>query len=156
MLTHVHKVIHLVVGTFEQGLETSPAPYTEKTGVHRMTGRWWCNDQMLGSESGQWQQKAHCLGLVTERWSVNWSDAHGLSPVSADVRWREAHRGNVEWPDAGCVRSSVMKCRVRNLTRNDRTLRSSVRSLSNWCVRSSLDRWDQVISVWSRGHVAKI
>ena len=23
MLTHVHKVIHLVVGTFEQGLETS-------------------------------------------------------------------------------------------------------------------------------------
>ena len=25
MLIHVHKVIHLVVGTFEQGLETSPA-----------------------------------------------------------------------------------------------------------------------------------
>ena len=25
MLTYVHKVIHLVVGTFEQGLETSPA-----------------------------------------------------------------------------------------------------------------------------------
>ena len=25
MLTHVHKVIHLVVGTFEQGLETSLA-----------------------------------------------------------------------------------------------------------------------------------
>ena len=25
MLTHVHKVVHLVVGTFEQGLETSPA-----------------------------------------------------------------------------------------------------------------------------------
>ena len=25
MLTHVHKVIHLVVGSFEQGLETSPA-----------------------------------------------------------------------------------------------------------------------------------
>ena len=24
-LTHVHKVIHLVVGTFEQWLETSPA-----------------------------------------------------------------------------------------------------------------------------------
>ena len=24
MLTHVHKVIHLVVGTFKQGLETSP------------------------------------------------------------------------------------------------------------------------------------
>jgi len=41
MLTYVHKVIHLVVGTFEQGLETSPAecptvppvPYTEKTEV---------------------------------------------------------------------------------------------------------------------------
>ena len=25
MLTHMHKVIHLVVGTFEQGLGTSPA-----------------------------------------------------------------------------------------------------------------------------------
>ena len=25
MLTHVHKVIHLVVGTFEQGLEILPA-----------------------------------------------------------------------------------------------------------------------------------
>ena len=25
MLTHVHKVIHLVVGIFEQGLETLPA-----------------------------------------------------------------------------------------------------------------------------------
>ena len=24
MLTHVHKVIHLVVGIFEQGIETSP------------------------------------------------------------------------------------------------------------------------------------
>ena len=33
MLTHVHKVIHLVVGTFEQGLETSPALFTEKTTV---------------------------------------------------------------------------------------------------------------------------
>ena len=53
MLTHVHKVIHLVVGTFEQGLETSPAPYTEKTGVHRVTGRWWCCDRMLGLESDQ-------------------------------------------------------------------------------------------------------
>ena len=28
MLTHVHKVIHLVVGTFEQGLETSPEECT--------------------------------------------------------------------------------------------------------------------------------
>ena len=33
MLTYVHKVIHLVVDTFEQGLGTSPAPYTEKTEV---------------------------------------------------------------------------------------------------------------------------
>ena len=41
MLTHVHKVIHLVVGTFEQGLGTSPAEcpmvppalYTEKMEV---------------------------------------------------------------------------------------------------------------------------
>ena len=34
MLTHVHKVIHLVVGTFGQGLETSPVPYIEETGFH--------------------------------------------------------------------------------------------------------------------------
>ena len=41
MLTYVHKVIHSVVGIFEQGLETSlaecppvpPAPYIEKTEV---------------------------------------------------------------------------------------------------------------------------
>ena len=33
MPTHVHKVIHLVVGTFEQGLETSPVLYIEKTEV---------------------------------------------------------------------------------------------------------------------------
>ena len=48
MLTHVHKVIHLVVGTFEQGLKlhrwsvrpysadsltVPPAPYIEKTEV---------------------------------------------------------------------------------------------------------------------------
>ena len=33
MLTLVHKVIHLVVGTFEQGLETSPALFTEKMKV---------------------------------------------------------------------------------------------------------------------------
>ena len=33
MLTHVHKVIHLVVGTFQQGLETSPVLFIEKTKV---------------------------------------------------------------------------------------------------------------------------
>ena len=33
MLTYVHKVIHLVVDTFEQGLRTSLVPYIEKTEV---------------------------------------------------------------------------------------------------------------------------
>ena len=41
MLTHMHKVVHLVVGIFEQGLRTSPveylmvpsALYTKKTEV---------------------------------------------------------------------------------------------------------------------------
>ena len=46
MLTHVHKVIHLVVGTFEQGLGTSPAPCTEKIEFHRVIGHW-------GPASGQ-------------------------------------------------------------------------------------------------------
>ena len=34
MLTYVHKMIHLVVDTFKQGLETSPVPYTEKMEVN--------------------------------------------------------------------------------------------------------------------------
>ena len=81
MLTHVHKVIHLVVGTFEQGLGTSPAecptvppaPYTEKTevtvsdwtldsvGPERLVsgsrGRaFWSHDRTLGrSATGCWQ-----------------------------------------------------------------------------------------------------
>ena len=33
MLTHVHKVIHFVVGTFEQGLETSPAECGQSDGA---------------------------------------------------------------------------------------------------------------------------
>ena len=33
MLTHVHKVIHLVVDIFEQGLGTSPTLYVEKIEV---------------------------------------------------------------------------------------------------------------------------
>ena len=33
MLTHVHKVIHLVVDTFEQGLETSPVQFDGATGA---------------------------------------------------------------------------------------------------------------------------
>ena len=33
MLTHVCKVIHLVVGTFEQGLETSPVECGQSDGA---------------------------------------------------------------------------------------------------------------------------
>ena len=33
MLTHVHKVIHLVVGTFEQGLGTSPVECGQSDGA---------------------------------------------------------------------------------------------------------------------------
>ena len=33
MLTHVHKVIHLVVGTFEQGLGTSPVECGQSDGI---------------------------------------------------------------------------------------------------------------------------
>ena len=70
MLTHVHKMIHLVVGTFEQVLETSPVEcppvecgqFDGATGTldkkdrvsksapdagHAVTGRW-------GPTSGQW------------------------------------------------------------------------------------------------------
>ena len=81
MLTHVHNMIHLVVGTFEQGLETSPAecPPVEcgrsddVTGAlyrkdrvsqsapdagHTVTGRW-------GPASGQWRTVKAALGLLT-------------------------------------------------------------------------------------------
>ena len=36
MLTHVHKVIHFMVGTIEQGKETPPASCTKKIGFHRV------------------------------------------------------------------------------------------------------------------------
>ena len=61
MLTHVHKVIHLVVGTFEQGVETSPAecPLVEcgqsdsATGALYRRDRGSQSDRTLGSESDQ-------------------------------------------------------------------------------------------------------
>ena len=61
MLTHVHKVIHLVVGTFEQGLEISLAecPPVEcgqsdgATGALDRKDRGSQSDWTLGSESGQ-------------------------------------------------------------------------------------------------------
>ena len=68
MLTHVHKVIHLVVGTFEQGLETSPMECSpvecgQSDGV---TGALYKKDRVSQSASdigpnwteasGQWKQ----------------------------------------------------------------------------------------------------
>ena len=57
----MHKVIHLVVGTFEQGLETSPVecPLVEcgqsdgATGALDRKDRGSQSDRTLGSESGQ-------------------------------------------------------------------------------------------------------
>ena len=46
MLTHVHKVIHLVVGTFEQWLETSSAECGQSDGA---TGALYKKDR--GSQS---------------------------------------------------------------------------------------------------------
>ena len=53
MLTHVHKVIHLVDGTFEQGLETSPAecPPIECRQFDGATGALYRKDR--GSQSDQ-------------------------------------------------------------------------------------------------------
>ena len=61
MLTYVHKVIHLVVATFEQGLETSPmeCPPVEcgqsngATGALYRKDRGSQSDRTLGSESSQ-------------------------------------------------------------------------------------------------------
>ena len=51
MLTHVHKVIHLVVGTFEQELETSPmkCPLVECEQPDSATGALYRKDR--GSQS---------------------------------------------------------------------------------------------------------
>ena len=59
MLTHVHKVIHLVVGTFEQGLETSLAEYGQSDGA---TGALYRKDRI--------SQSAPDAGL-------NWTGASG-------------------------------------------------------------------------------
>ena len=68
MLTHVHKVIHLVVGTLEQGLETSPAecPPVECEQSDDATGALYRKDRVsqiapdVGlnwtGASGQWKQ----------------------------------------------------------------------------------------------------
>ena len=78
MLTHVHNVIHLVVGTFEQGLGTSPAPYTEKMEVT-------VSDQTLVSEG-----PAHPVSRSSEDVGV------GLRPNAGSLSDRTM---------TGCVRS---------------------------------------------------
>ena len=52
MLTHVHKVIHLVVGIFEQGLETSPTecPPVECGQFDGATGALYRKDRGLQSD----------------------------------------------------------------------------------------------------------
>ena len=85
MLTHVHK-IHLVVGTFEQGLETSPAecPPIEcgqsdgATGALYRKDRGSQSDRTLvaqGPDAGVLRPVSgavkSALGLLTGRWREN-------------------------------------------------------------------------------------
>ena len=69
MLTHVHKVIHLVVGTFEKGLETSAAecPPVECGQSDGATG---ALDKKVGGHYRRWpwldRLKGPCLVLVIE------------------------------------------------------------------------------------------
>ena len=74
MLTHVHKVIHLVVGTFEQGLETSlaeclPVECEQSDGatgaLYRKDGsRCKCPDAGLGRTGASSQWKHEDAGVV--------------------------------------------------------------------------------------------
>ena len=66
MLTHMHKVIHLVVGTFEQGLGTSPAecPPIECGQFNGATGALCRKDRV--------SQKAPDAGLDGTRASDQW------------------------------------------------------------------------------------
>ena len=89
MLTHVHKVIHLVVDTFEQGLGTSPVLYTEKMEV-TVSDRTLVSVGPMRPVSGSVKTLAsvfdRTLGhLVTRRWR----GASGPADVAV-------HRGDVE------------------------------------------------------------
>ena len=85
MLTHVHKVIHFMVGTIEQGKETPPASCTKKIGFHRVhrtqvstglerpvsgsTGRAFrSHDRMLGrSATGRWKAASGHADVAAQR-----------------------------------------------------------------------------------------
>ena len=76
MLTHVHKVIHLVVGIFEQGLETSSAEcplIQERQGFIEWTGRWSRLDRRVRSVVAEGVR----FGLMTGRWVAQRPDAGG-------------------------------------------------------------------------------
>ena len=83
MLTHVHKVIHLVVGTFEQGLETSPAecPPIECEQSNGATGPLDRKDRASQTApdagiywtgaSGQWKREDAGVGLRPDAGSLS-------------------------------------------------------------------------------------
>ena len=125
MLTHVHKVIHLVVGTFEQGLGTSPTLYTEKmevTGSDRTLALVGPTRQIRCSseDTGVDQTIGHWVALRPVMLSVNTVRSHNVTGC-----WQ----GPVEH-DRTCP---VGKNRFWYLIVNDRTLVFSVRSTQALC-----------------------
>ena len=82
MLTHVHKVIHLVVGTFEARVK--------KIEVKRSWSRWSQSDRTLVSDEPTRLVSCNSedagVGQTTRRWVALRPDASRVHPVSADVR----------------------------------------------------------------------
>ena len=94
-----------------------------------MTGRWSRLDRCVRSVAAEGVRFGH----VTGHWVAQRLDAGRLRPVMLTWQHRGRHRVTGRWlcPVKHDRTHSVGKNRVWNLTRNDRTLRFSVRSLSN-------------------------
>jgi hypothetical protein len=104
MLTHVHKMIYLVVSTFDQGwrsLGSKGLVFHWKT----LTGNWTQTDRTLGSASGQCCSGARsgrgCTGVSGR--SLVWT---GQSwPDTWHQRFEISWQRSLYWPDARRVRS---------------------------------------------------
>ena len=95
MLTHVHKVIHLVVCTFEQGLETSSAecPPKECGQSDDATGTLYRKDR--GSQSDQtlvvqWPDVGFRVRSVTAESTLFWSCDRTLECKLIGCSWSES------------------------------------------------------------------
>jgi hypothetical protein len=93
MLTHVHKVIHLVVSTFEQGLRRWRS-YGSVSRWETLTGRWSHSDRTLTSASSQcwlvarrrrWSDRT--LGVSGHMWPLTIFVQKTLTRLDQTLGW---------------------------------------------------------------------